>query len=93
MTRRIVKQAFEDGKEVYVPYIVPAKKANLENPAVKRERAHMDMVSLHSLNDFKTCEEHRDKWGIPSIESTSLQKRKRILDAADKVVACSHTFQ
>ena len=84
MTRRIVKEALEGGKEVYVPYIVPAKKSNAENPTIKSERAHIDMVSLHSVGDFRRCEENRDKWGIPSIKATDLQNRKRILGSTDK---------
>lgn len=65
-TQQIVKQAFEDGKKVYVPYIHPSE----TNPKLKI----MDMLRLTDENDLKSLQP--DAWGIPSISSASVSSRE-----------------
>lgn len=38
----------------------------------------MDMVRLNDIADYESLE--RDKWGIPSIDPTTVSQRERILD-------------
>jgi 5-formyltetrahydrofolate cyclo-ligase len=67
-TTCIVKDALAQGKSVFIPYTY--------NPSKKREgqpKSIMDMVELHSLNDFETLES--DKWNIPTPSKESLSSR------------------
>lgn len=71
-TAPIVADAIQNGKEVYVPYIHKTTAASSDAPA-----SVMDMVSLHSQEDFETLE--ADSWGIPTPSEPSIAGRKRCL--------------
>lgn len=75
-TGAIVKDALQLGKRVFVPYIY--------GKAVPREpeapRSMMDMVSLHSLEDYETLAP--DSWGIPTPSEPSLGGRNSCLNGA-----------
>lgn len=84
MTRKIVKDALAQGKSVYVPHLVEEqtrKKYGKLTGNYKNKR--MDMVSLHSVSDFNRCEENRDRWGIPTVSTSSLENRRWILDTVN----------
>ncbi|KAL6717170.1 hypothetical protein ACLMJK_005085 [Lecanora helva] len=65
-TRDIVHDAFEQGKQIFVPYIHKHEK-----------RSVMDMVTLHSIEDYENLKP--DAWGIPSIQADSVERRDRVL--------------
>jgi len=62
-TRSIVHDAFQRGKEVYIPYI-----RNVDKVSV------MDMLALESINEFESLQP--DKWGIPSLQPTQIPGRR-----------------
>ncbi|KAL8858515.1 MAG: hypothetical protein Q9178_005013 [Gyalolechia marmorata] len=68
-TRSIVTEALRDGKEVYVPYIF-----NFTPPTTESPTSVMDMVALHSQEDFEGL--HQDSWGIPTPSESSIAHRK-----------------
>ena len=61
-TRKIVEHALKDGKSVLVPYLY-------KNPQPGQPKSLMDMVKLHSEEDFHSLK--ADKWGIPTPEPSS----------------------
>lgn len=61
-TQRIVQDAFERGKNVYIPYIHTAEKTSV-----------MDMLALESMTEFESLQP--DKWGIPSLQPTQVPGR------------------
>ncbi|KEF54003.1 uncharacterized protein A1O9_09798 [Exophiala aquamarina CBS 119918] len=67
-TRDIVLQALKDGKEVFVPYLHPG-----DTP---KSRV-MDMLQLQDEADFSSLTP--DAWGIPSIPSDSVDRRRNAL--------------
>ncbi|KAL8798576.1 MAG: hypothetical protein Q9182_006550 [Xanthomendoza sp. 2 TL-2023] len=69
-TGPIVLDALQRGKEVYVPYIHRA-----DEPASDTPLSIMDMVQLHSRNDYEKLE--LDSWGIPTPSEASIAGRKR----------------
>lgn len=71
-TRDIVHDAFQQGKQIFVPYI---NKSYVGNS--KERRSVMDMVTLHSVNDYENLKP--DAWGIPSIPEESVDERHRVL--------------
>jgi 5-formyltetrahydrofolate cyclo-ligase len=75
-TDAIVRHALGSGKEVFVPYLHknPLASANLP-------RRVMDMVRLRDLTDYEALK--RDKWGIPSIDPSTVFERQRILGGPD----------
>ncbi|KAI9742900.1 MAG: hypothetical protein M1818_003629 [Claussenomyces sp. TS43310] len=73
-TDAIVRDALHHGKAVFVPYLYRSGAA--EGPT-----RIMDMVRLRDMQDFESLE--RDSWGIPTIDSESVAKRERILEAGD----------
>ncbi|TQS36947.1 hypothetical protein Golomagni_02593 [Golovinomyces magnicellulatus] len=79
-TDAIVRDAFNRGKQVFVPYIpkISLKKA-LTTPSPR-----MEMVELFSLVDYESLKQ--DKWGIPSIDPKSLDQRESILRDSSKVL-------
>ncbi|RKF80382.1 putative 5-formyltetrahydrofolate cyclo-ligase [Golovinomyces cichoracearum] len=79
-TDAIIRDAFNRGKQVFVPYIpnVSMRKA----PTTLSPR--MEMVELLSLVDYESLK--RDKWGIPSIDPKSLDQRESILRNPRKVL-------
>ncbi|KAL8756343.1 MAG: hypothetical protein Q9199_003000 [Rusavskia elegans] len=68
-TRAIVTEALQNGKEVYVPYIHKTTRPADESPA-----SVMDMVALHSHEDFEALQP--DSWGIPTPGESSIAHRK-----------------
>lgn len=75
-TNLIVRDAFRQGKEVFVPYLYKPTSAEPGMP-----KSLMDMVSLHSEVDYEALEP--DAWGIPTPSHNSIRDRKRCLgDAA-----------
>ena len=71
-TKLIVKNAFRQGKVVYVPYLY--KSSSVES---KMSKSLMDMVSLNSEADYEALEP--DAWGIPTPSQDSVVERKRCL--------------
>ena len=67
-TDGIVRHALQAGKKVYVPYLYK-RRAQGGTDLVPS----MDMASLHSQEDYSALE--RDKWGIPSLNRSSLRER------------------
>jgi 5-formyltetrahydrofolate cyclo-ligase len=71
-TDAIVRDAFEAGKSVFVPYL--HKNSSTAADAPKRV---MDMVRLHSLKDYESLQ--KDKWDIPSVDAGTVHERRRML--------------
>ena len=76
-TGSIVKDALQAGKRVFVPYIY----SKAVRPEPKASKSVMDMVSLHSLEDYETLAP--DSWGIPTPSDASLGGRIGCLDGAE----------
>ncbi|KAK6337723.1 hypothetical protein TWF696_001204 [Orbilia brochopaga] len=72
----IVEDAFKQGKQVFIPFThkaVPATSSDEEpKPSI------MDMVSLHSLEDYQGLK--RNSWGIPTPTKRSLDTRKNCIE-------------
>ena len=68
-TAMIVDNALESGKEVFVPYYYKRKSPPEDEPV-----SIMDMVQLHSLQDYQRC--RPDKWGIPTPSGDSIAQRR-----------------
>ncbi|KAJ5144209.1 uncharacterized protein N7515_002996 [Penicillium bovifimosum] len=66
-TTGIVKDALEQGKNVYIPYIHTQEKTSV-----------MDMFALGSLTEFESLQP--DKWGIPSFLSTQIEGRQNAME-------------
>ena len=76
-TDNIVRQAFRDEKQVFIPYLY-----NEVSRRSDKSKSVMDMVSLHSLEDYETLQP--DAWGIPSVSHDSVNGRRRCLPLADR---------
>ncbi|KAJ5321962.1 hypothetical protein MYU51_002637 [Penicillium brevicompactum] len=61
-TTRIVRDALQSGKKVYIPYIY-----------TKDTTSVMDMLALGSITEFESLQP--DKWGIPSLQATQIEGR------------------
>lgn len=72
-TKAIVKDAFQQGKQIFVPYIYNSTDQGKVTP-----RSVMDMVSLHSDSDYQGL--LLNTWGIPTLAESSLPEREHILD-------------
>lgn len=75
-TDAIVRHALGHGKQVFVPYL---HKSTLDIPDTPARV--MDMVHLKSLQDYESLA--RDRWGIPSIDPSTVHERQRILGGPD----------
>ena len=73
-TKDIVYDALKIGKRVFVPYIHKTK-----SPNSSKTLSVMDMVNLHSTQDFENLEP--DGWGIPSVPEDLISQRQRIFGA------------
>ncbi|KAJ2896659.1 nagb/rpia/CoA transferase-like protein [Zalerion maritima] len=71
-TDTIVKHALELGKQVFVPYLHKPASPSPDSPA-----RVMDMVRLENLQDYQSLKP--DKWGIPSIDPSTVDSRCRVL--------------
>ena len=78
VTRAIVKDALQNGKKIFVPYIYESRIQVQSKP-----HSAMDMVSLHSQSDYEALEP--DAWGIPSVAENSLAERSQVLDLSSPV--------
>ena len=78
-TKAIVRDAFQQGKRVFVPYIY-----KLNHGHNIRPRLVMDMASLHSMDEHERLQP--DAWGIPTLEEGSMNGRHRILDEEEIAV-------
>lgn len=65
-TTRIVQDALQHGKDVYIPYIHTVDKSSV-----------MDMLALESMTEFESLQP--DKWGIPSLQPTQTPGRRNCL--------------
>ncbi|ROT38727.1 5-formyltetrahydrofolate cyclo-ligase [Sodiomyces alkalinus F11] len=83
-TDAIVRHALSAGKQVYIPYLHKSPFAPGEGPP-----RVMDMVRLRDLEDYESLQP--DKWGIPSIDSATVNERQRILGGSDPNPADSST--
>lgn len=75
-TDAIVRHALNAGKQVFVPYL---HKSHLDIPDTPARV--MDMVHLKNIQDYESLQ--RDKWGIPSIDPSTVHQRQRILGGPD----------
>ncbi|KAI6087827.1 5-formyltetrahydrofolate cyclo-ligase [Hypoxylon rubiginosum] len=75
-TDPIVKHALSSGKQVFVPYLHKSGLRPGDGPA-----RLMDMVSLKDIEDYESLQ--RDKWGIPSVDASTVHERKRSVGEID----------
>lgn len=75
-TDAIVRHALSSGKQVYVPFL---HKSALEQP--DSPTRVMDMVRLRDLQDYEGLKP--DRWGIPSLDPSTIHCRQRILGDTD----------
>ena len=78
-TKGIVLDALSQGKQVFVPYLYE----NSLNRVDGKSRKIMEMVSIHSREDYDSIENHRDNWGIPTVQSESVAERSFVLGDED----------
>ncbi|KAI1980093.1 hypothetical protein LOZ53_004747 [Ophidiomyces ophidiicola] len=71
-TAEIVRDAFKRGKQVFVPYIY-----RLSTAAPHERASIMEMLALHSIEDYESLQP--DKWGIPSLDASTLATRENCL--------------
>ncbi|KAF4954592.1 hypothetical protein FGADI_5201 [Fusarium gaditjirri] len=71
-TDAIVRHALSTGKQVFVPYLHKSPFQTPDTPA-----RVMDMVHLKDVQDYESLK--LDKWGIPSVDPTTIDTRNRIL--------------
>lgn len=76
-TDAIVRDALQTGKKVFVPYLYKHP-----DPPSNTPKSVMDMVDLRSTSDYDSLK--RDSWGIPTIESSTVGERERILGESPK---------
>jgi 5-formyltetrahydrofolate cyclo-ligase len=67
-TTDIVRNALDEGKKVFIPYTY-----TLDTPSQGQPKSIMDMLELHSMNDFDSLKP--DKWGIPTPSKDSISSR------------------
>ncbi|KAL7628106.1 hypothetical protein AAE478_002303 [Parahypoxylon ruwenzoriense] len=75
-TDPIVRHALSSGKQVFVPYLHKSGLQPSDGPA-----RLMDMVSLKGIEDYESLQS--DKWGIPSIDATTVHERERSVGELD----------
>ena len=75
-TTDIVLDAFDKGKCIFVPHTF-----KLRSPPIGGPNSAMDMVSLHSLEDYKSLKP--DAWGIPTPNDISIIERRKCLGGAE----------
>lgn len=75
-TDAIVRHALGAGKQVFIPYL---HKSPVDAPDTPTRV--MDMVHLRSIQDYESLQ--RDRWGIPSLDSSTVGGRDRILGPLD----------
>ncbi|KAI1657527.1 5-formyltetrahydrofolate cyclo-ligase [Daldinia decipiens] len=75
-TDPIVRHALSSGKQVFVPYLHRSGLQLNDGPT-----RLMDMVSLKDVEDYESLK--RDKWGIPSVDASTVHERKRSVGELD----------
>lgn len=68
-TAAIVRDAFQNGKQVFIPYLHQA-----DPTAASGRVSIMEMLALHSVEDYESLQP--DKWGIPSLNPTTVSSRR-----------------
>ncbi|KAL9640656.1 MAG: hypothetical protein Q9164_000138 [Protoblastenia rupestris] len=86
MTRNIVKDALGRGKQVYVPYLEDKPLVFKDGRTGGGRRKWLEMVSLHSKEDYRRCEMNKDKWNIPSVPPGSIGRRVKMLDWKNRIL-------
>ena len=71
-TGSVVQDVLQNGKQLYIPYTHKPLRAASDQPSLV-----MDLVSLHSLEDY--AELQPDIWGIPSPSQESIDARRSCL--------------
>ena len=71
-TDAIVRDAFLNGKKVFVPFL-----RKHPSPSPDAPKSVMDMVDLRSLSDYTSLK--RDSWGIPTIGDDTVAEREGVL--------------
>ncbi|KAI9830693.1 MAG: hypothetical protein M1826_004522 [Phylliscum demangeonii] len=89
-TAPIVSHALAHGKRVYVPFTYESPAATAASvssaaAAPARPRAVMDLVSVHSWQDYQQFQ--RDRWGIPVPAEGSIATRASCLAELEQKVA------
>lgn len=71
-TAGIVRDAFNQRKQVYVPYV------HSLNPKPAKGRASvLEMLQLRSIEDYESLQP--DNWGIPSLDAQTVPERMNCL--------------
>ncbi|KAJ8604933.1 hypothetical protein MRB53_041609 [Persea americana] len=79
-TRALVLDAFEAGKEVFVPFVYKTRRSAIETGGEEKIPT-MDMLALRDLNDYEGLKE--DAWGIPSLGRDSVADEGTHLEGMD----------
>lgn len=72
-TREIVLHALQQGKKVFVPFTYKVTPSSPNKP-----KDVMDLVSLHSQDDYESLQ--LDAWGIPTPSKESVWERNSCLE-------------
>lgn len=80
-TAEIVRHALASGKQVFVPYLHKSPFTSNPDADPNIPTRVMDMVRLNNIEDYESLKP--DKWGIPSIDPTTVGQRQRILGGPD----------
>ena len=71
-TSGVVHDALQQGKRVFIPYTY-----KLAVPKEGQPKSIMDMLELHSINEFESLKP--DNWGIPTPNADSISSRANAL--------------
>lgn len=80
-TREIVLHALQQEKKVFVPFTYKV------TPSPNKPKDVMDLVSLHSRDDYESLQ--LDAWGIPTPSKESVWERTTCLE--DDEITCKQT--
>jgi 5-formyltetrahydrofolate cyclo-ligase len=76
-TEKIVGDAFQNGKAVFVPFTYKLSQTRDFWPS-----SIMDMLHLESPEDYQSLK--ADKWGIPSVDRESISQRRNCFGGKGK---------
>lgn len=82
-THQVVQDALSQGKKLFVPYI-----HHITDTEGHSKSSEMSMLDLRSLEDLASLK--RDKWGIPSLDSASVEGRENALGGRGIKKAVDH---
>lgn len=77
LTTGIIHDAFQRGKEVFVPFIY-----RLAEPQAGQPKSIIDMLKLSSVQEFEGLQS--DAWGIPSLDEETIPQRPNSFGWAGK---------